>query len=153
MGEVYRSPDLSPFQLNAAFNYRNSHGWRFNPVIYANSGYPYGAGYYTAIYCNGIPVVVPNTSLGMLYSDTPGYIDPLDPGSCTKPNIAATRGIAERGLPGGFYTAPRVDANVTIEYHPQDARHRATGLWSAGRQSLSTTSITCRSTTAATARR
>ncbi len=119
VGEVYRSPDLSPFQLNAAFNYRNSHGWRFNPVIYANSGYPYGAGYYTAIYCNGIPVVVPNTSLGMLYSDTPGYIDPLDPGSCTKPNIAATRGIAERGLPGGFYTAPRVDANVTIEYHPQ----------------------------------
>lgn len=118
LGTVYRSPDLSPFQLNAAFNYKNAHGWRFNPVIYANSGYPYGAGYYTAVYCNGIPVVVPNTSLSMIYSDTPGYIDPLDPGTCTKPNIAATRGIAERGLPGGFLTTPRVDADLTVEYRP-----------------------------------
>ncbi|MGA8574974.1 MAG: TonB-dependent receptor [Candidatus Cybelea sp.] len=118
LGTVYRSPDLSPFQLNAAFNWKNSHGWRINPVLYANSGYPYGAGYYTAVYCNGIPVVVPNTSLSTIYSDTPGYIDPLDPGTCTKPNIAATRGIAERGLPGGFLTTPRVDADLTVEYHP-----------------------------------
>ncbi len=118
LGIVYRSPDLSPFQLNAAFNWKNAHGWRINPVIYANSGYPYGAGYYTAVYCDGIPVVVPSTSLSLIYSGTPGYIDPLDPGSCTKPNIAATRGVAERGLAGGFLTAPRVDANVTVEYRP-----------------------------------
>ncbi|HVN69013.1 MAG TPA: TonB-dependent receptor [Candidatus Binatia bacterium] len=119
LGEVYRSPDLSPFQLNAAFNYKTPKGWRFNPVIAVNAGYPYGEGYYTAVYCNGIPVIVPNTSLGVIYSQTPGYIDPLDPGSCTKPNIAATRGIAERGLPGGFLTTPRVDVNFTIEYRPQ----------------------------------
>lgn len=118
LGEIYRSPDLSPFQLNAAFNWKNAHGWRINPVIYANAGYPYGAGYFTAVYCDGIPVIVPNTSLSTIYSDTPGYIDPLDPGSCTKPNIAATRGIAERGLPGGFYTTPRVDADLTVEYRP-----------------------------------
>jgi hypothetical protein len=119
LGVTYRSPDLSPFQLNAAFNWKNSHGWRINPVIYANSGYPYGAGYYTAVYCNGIPVIVPNTSLSTIYSQTPGYIDPLDPGTCTKPNIAATRGISEGGLPGSFYTTPRVDANLTVEYRPQ----------------------------------
>jgi hypothetical protein len=118
LGMVYRSPDLSPFQLNAAFNWKNSHGWRINPVIYANSGYPYGAGYYTAVYCNGVPVVVPSTSLSLIYSGTPGYIDPLDPGTCTKPNIAATRGVAEPGLAGGLLTAPRVDANVTVEYRP-----------------------------------
>jgi len=117
LGVVYRSPDLSPFQLNAAFNYKTPQ-WRVNPVIYANSGYPYGAGYYTAVYCNGIPVIVPNTALSVIYSQTPGYIDPLDPGTCTKPNIAATRGISEGGLPGGFLTTPRVDANVTIEYSP-----------------------------------
>jgi hypothetical protein len=117
VGEVYRSPDLSPFQINAALNWRTSR-WRINPVIFANSGFPYGAGYYTAVYCNGIPVIVPNTDLGMIYSQTPGFIDPLDPGTCTKPNIAATRGVAERGLPGGFYTTPRVDANVTVEYRP-----------------------------------
>ena len=119
LGVVYRSPDLSPFQLNAAFNYKTAKGWRINPVIYANSGYPYGAGYYTAVYCNGIPVIVPSTSLSLIYSGANGYIDPLDPGSCTKPNIAATRGIAERGLAGGFLTTPRVDADLTIEYRPQ----------------------------------
>jgi hypothetical protein len=118
LGTTYRSPDLSPFQLDAGFNYKTTHGWRINPVIFANAGFPYGAGYYTAVYCNGIPVIVPNTSLGMIYSQTPGYIDPLDPGTCTKPNIAATRGIAEAGLPGGFYTTPRVDANLVVEYRP-----------------------------------
>ncbi len=118
LGMVYRSPDLSPFQLNAAFNWKNKHGWRINPVLYANSGYPYGAGYYTAVYCNGKPVVVPSTSLSLIYSGAPGYIDPLDPGTCTKPNIAATRGVAEPGLAGGLLTAPRVDANLTVEYRP-----------------------------------
>ncbi len=118
LGMIYRSPDLSPFQLNAAFNWKNAHGWRINPVIYANSGYPYGAGYYTAVYCNGKPVIVPSTSLSLIYSQTPGYIDPLDPGTCTKPNIAATRGVAEPGLAGGLLTTPRVDANLTVEYRP-----------------------------------
>ncbi len=118
LGVQYRSPDLSPFQLNAAFNWKNKHGWRINPVIAFNSGYPYGAGYYTAVYCNGIPVIVPSTSLALIYSQSPGYIDPLDPGTCTKPNIAATRGIHEAGLAGGFMTTPRVDANVTVEYRP-----------------------------------
>ncbi len=54
----------------------------------------------------------------MIYSQTPGYIDPLDPGTCTKPNIAATRGIHEPGLPGGLLTTPRVDADLTVEYRP-----------------------------------
>ena len=71
------------------------------------------------MYCNGIPVIVPNTSLSTIFSQTPGYIDPLDPGSCTKPNIAATRGIHEPGLPGGLLTTPRIDADMTIEYTPQ----------------------------------
>jgi hypothetical protein len=118
LGVTYRSPDLSPFQLNAAFNWKNAHGWRINPVLAFNVGYPYGGGYYTAVYCNGIPVIVPNTSLSTIYSQTPGYIDPLNPGSCTKPNIAATRGIHEPGLPGGLLTTPRVDANLTVEYRP-----------------------------------
>jgi hypothetical protein len=118
LGLVYRSPDLSPFQINTAFNYQNAHGWRIDPVIGFNVGYPYGQGYYTAVYCNGIPVVVPASSLSVIYSQTPGYIDPLDPGTCTKPNIAATRGIHEPGLAGGLLTTPRVDVNLTTEYRP-----------------------------------
>lgn len=115
LGVTYRSPDLSPFQLNAAFNWRHDR-WRINPVIAFNAGYPYGAGYYTAVYCNGKPVIVPSTSLATIFSQTPGYIDPMDPGSCTAPNIAATRGIAEPALPGGLLTTPRINADVTFEY-------------------------------------
>ncbi|MBV8117508.1 MAG: TonB-dependent receptor, partial [Candidatus Eremiobacteraeota bacterium] len=118
LGVTYRSPDLSPFQMNAAFNYKNATGLRINPVIGFNVGYPYGGGYYTAVYCNGIPVIVPSSSLSTIFSQTPGYIDPLDPGSCTKPNIAATRGIHEPGLPGGLLTTPRVNADLTVEYSP-----------------------------------
>ncbi|MBV8491478.1 MAG: TonB-dependent receptor [Candidatus Eremiobacteraeota bacterium] len=127
LGETYRSPDLSPFQLNAAFDWKNTKGWRINPVIGFNVGYPYGAGYYTAVYCNGKAVIVPNTSLSTIYSNTPGFIDPLDPGTCTKPNIAATRGIAEPGLPGGFLTTPRVDVDLTFEYSPPKT-HSTFGL-------------------------
>ncbi len=118
LGTVYRSPDLSPFQMNAAFDYKSAKGWRIDPVIGFNVGYPYGQGYYTAVYCNGIPVIVPSSSLSVIYSQTPGYIDPLDPGTCTKPNIAATRGIHEPGLAGGLLTAPRVDVDLTVEYRP-----------------------------------
>jgi hypothetical protein len=118
LGVTYRSPDLSPFQMNAAFNWRNAHGWRINPVIAFNVGYPYGGGYYTAVYCDGKAVIVPSSSLSTIFSQTPGYIDPLDPGSCTAPNIAATRGIHEAGLPGGLLTTPRVNADITFEYSP-----------------------------------
>jgi hypothetical protein len=128
LGETYRSPDLSPFQTNVALNYRNKNGWRINPVVSFNVGYPYGAGYYTAIYCNGTPVIVPNTSLGTIFSQAPGYVDPLDPGSCTKPNIAATRGNHEPGLPGGYLTAPRFDTNLTLEYTPPSSPRTTLGL-------------------------
>ena len=117
LGVTYRSPDLSPLQMNAAFNWHTGR-WRINPVLAFNVGYPYGGGYYTAVYCNGKPVVVPSSSLATIFSQTPGYIDPLDPGSCTAPNIAATRGIHEPGLPGGLLTTPRVNADLTIEYSP-----------------------------------
>ena len=91
-------------------------------MIGANVGYPFGAGYYTAVYCNGIPVIVPNTSLGRSTRSRPATSIRSIPGSCTKPNIAATRGNHEAGLPGGMLTAPRVDADVTFEYTPNGSR-------------------------------
>ena len=128
LGVTYRSPDLSPFQMNAAFDWKSPKGLRINPVIGFNVGYPYGAGYYTAVYCNGKPVIVPNTALATIYSQTPGFIDPLDPGTCTAPNIAATRGIHEPGLPGGLLTTPRVNADITFEYTPPNNLHSTFGL-------------------------
>ena len=55
--------DERRFQLHAARK-----GWRIDPVIGFNVGYPYGQGYYTAVYCNGIAVIVPATSLSVIYS-------------------------------------------------------------------------------------
>ena len=99
LGLVYRSPDLSPFQINTAFNYQNAHGWRIDPVIGFNVGYPYGQGYYTAVYCNGIPVVVPASSLSVIYSQTPGYIDPLDPALAPSPISRQRAAFTNRDWP------------------------------------------------------
>ena len=38
LGVTYRSPDLSPFQMNVAFDYKTIKGWRINPVIGFNVG-------------------------------------------------------------------------------------------------------------------
>ncbi|HZZ65907.1 MAG TPA: carboxypeptidase regulatory-like domain-containing protein [Candidatus Baltobacteraceae bacterium] len=118
-GELYRSPDLSPFQLNIAFQQQTRTGWRINPVIALNAGYPYGAGYYTAIYCNGHAVLVPTTDLNSIFSTAPNYVDPQNPGTCTNPNIAAGRGNKEPALPGGLLSSPQAQIDVTVEYqHP-----------------------------------
>lgn len=44
------------------------------------------------------------------------YIDPTNAGTLYKPNFAATRGIAQSNQPGGILSAPRLNANVTLEY-------------------------------------
>ncbi len=115
-GELYRSPDLSPFQVNIALQQRTKEGWRINPVIALNVGYPYGAGYYTAVFCNGHAVMVPATDLNAVFSTAPNYVDPENPGTCTHPNIAAGRGNKEPALAGGLLSSPRVDMDVTFEY-------------------------------------
>ena len=115
-GVLYRSPDLSPLQVNLALQYRTTHGLRINPVIAFNVGYPYGAGYYTAVFCNGHAVVVPTTDLNTFFSTSPNYLDPENPGTCTQPNIAATRGERESALAGGRLSRPRSNVDLTIEY-------------------------------------
>lgn len=115
-GVLYRSPDLSPFQLNAALQYKTAQGVRINPVIAVNAGYPYGAGYYTAIFCGGHALVVPSTDVNTFFANAPTYVDPENPGTCARPNIAATRGVRESPLAGGLLSRPRVNADLTIEY-------------------------------------
>ena len=115
-GLLYRSPDLSPFQINIALQNKNRSGWRANAVVGLNVGYPYGAGYYTAIFCNGHAIIVPNSDLASFFSTAVGYVDPQFPGTCTNPNVAATRGNNEPALPGGRLSSPRVDASFTLEY-------------------------------------
>lgn len=115
-GTLYRSPDLSPFQMNIALQHRNAWGLRINPVISFNIGYPYGAGYFTAVMCNGQATIIPATDLTGFFSTSVNYVDPENPGTCTAPNIAATRGTQEPKNPGGILSAARVNVDLSIEY-------------------------------------
>jgi hypothetical protein len=127
-GQIYPSPDLSPLQGVIALTYRNKYGYRFTPVLSANAGYPYGAGYYAIVYCNGKPVSVPITDINSGFTWTPNYIDPQNPGTCTAPNIAATRGTQESNLPGGLLSGLHYNLDLTFEYSPPGA------IWTVGMQ-------------------
>ncbi|MBV8638618.1 MAG: TonB-dependent receptor [Candidatus Eremiobacteraeota bacterium] len=117
-GQLYRSPDISPFQLNVAVQYKNRYGLRINPVLAYNVGYPYGNGYYTAVYCGGKAVIVPSTDLTTPFPSTGNYVDPENPGTCTQPNIAATRGNVDPAVAGGLLSRAYFNLDLVTEYTP-----------------------------------
>jgi len=124
LGNLYRVGYLSPLVGALAFQERTRSGWRINPVIYYNHGYPYGSGRLTAATVNGVPFNLPNTNLTnpAQLGGSPGataYVDPRNPGSLFAPNIAATRGTPEGSSAGGVLTAARfTPVQLTIEYTP-----------------------------------
>jgi hypothetical protein len=120
LGILYHSPNLSPFQSSLALTYRTHSGWKYNTVVSYDRGYPIGAGLTEAAFINGLPYQVPNTDgLNQNVSGSPEYVDPEDPGSLFNPNIVGTRGVSqETGLAGGFYSRPRANTNIDIEYSP-----------------------------------
>ena len=122
-GELYRSPDLSPFQATVALNDRTKSGFRIAPVLSFEWGYPYGAGYYAAVMCNGQAVVVPITNLTAPFTLSPNYVDPQNPGSCSQPNIAVTRGAQEPASAGGALSSHRYRLDLTMEYAPPGSRY------------------------------
>ncbi|MDQ2866040.1 MAG: TonB-dependent receptor [Candidatus Eremiobacteraeota bacterium] len=129
-GDVYRVGFVSPFQTTLGLTYRTPNGWRINPRLSYDVGYPIGNGTTTADIINGVAVNIPNTNavpggaagsqgLGATY-----YVDPLNPGSVFDPNIVASRGSNETSSAGGKLTNPDFYANVTIEYAPKDAHYK-----------------------------
>ncbi len=63
LGNLYRVGFLSPFVGALSLQERTRSGWRINPVVYYNHGYPIGAGLLTATSINGQYYNVPNTNL------------------------------------------------------------------------------------------
>jgi hypothetical protein len=129
LGTLYRSPNFSPFQSTLALNYRSRSGWRINPVLDFNIGYPYGNGAYLQIYQNGIPITVINSNLltSQLNNSAFCYVDPQNPGTVKNPNCAAYDGVSETASAGGILSKPQLHANATIEYSPQ-GKHFTYGL-------------------------
>jgi hypothetical protein len=130
LGNLYRVGFLSPFVGTLALQERTRTGWRINPVIYYNHGYPYGTGLLTASSINGVPYNVPNTNVtntGALGGTTgaPQYVDPRNPGTAFNPNIDATRGTPNTSAAGGVLSAARFSpVQLTVEYQsPRNPRN------------------------------
>jgi hypothetical protein len=131
LGNVYRVGFLSPFVASFDFAYQTHNGWRINPQTQWNVGYPVGPGLIAAGFINGVAYNVPYTNAsaaavqGLSGTTTDQYVDPMNPGSFFKPNIAATRGIPVSSSPGAKLSHPSSITNLTIEYN-------APKTWSAG---------------------
>jgi hypothetical protein len=135
LGNLYRVGYLSPFVGALALQERTHTGWRINPVIYYNHGYPISPGLITANTVNGTPYNLPNTNItnstqlgGAGGADR--YVDPRNPGTVFNPNIDATRGTADANAAGGILSAARFSpVQLTVEYtSPKNPRAGTIGL-------------------------
>jgi len=135
LGNLYRVGYLSPFVGALAIQERTRSGFRINPVIYYNHGYPISPGLLTANFVNGTPFNLPNTNVtnsSQLNSAAGAdrYVDPRNPGSVFTPNIAATRGTADANSAGGILSAARfTPVQLTMEYQsPRNPRAGTFGM-------------------------
>lgn len=136
LGNTYRAGFVSPFVINAGAQYKTKSGWRFNPTVNFDRGFPIGVGNLTPSgatspaggQINGQFYNIPSTNIGNAipgavdYRGSQGsivavnYVDPQNPGNYFNPYINATRGTAETSSPGGVLSKPRMYANMSVEY-------------------------------------
>ena len=129
LGNLYRVGFLSPFVGTLAIQERTRTGWRINPVVYYNHGYPISPGLITANFVNGKPFNLPNTNVTNssqlnAAAGADRYVDPRNPGTVFAPNIDATRGTADANAAGGILSAARfTPVQLTVEYQsPKNPR-------------------------------
>jgi hypothetical protein len=130
LGDVYRAGYVSPFVARVGAEYKTASGWRFNPIVQFDRGYPFNVG--TTI-ASAFPLAngfanIPQVNYGAGVTQIPGflfvtgpglstqYADPAFPGNAYNPNIAATRGTPETPSAGGVLSHPEMTANLSIEY-------------------------------------
>jgi hypothetical protein len=126
LGNLYRAGFLSPLQGTLALGYKMHSGWKINPIVTYNHGYPIGNGTIGQIFIGKTAYNVPATNATVNGQTTFSggstgsmqYVDPMNPGSVFKPNIDATRGGALTPSAGGALTASRFATNLDIEFSP-----------------------------------
>ncbi len=126
LGDLYRVGFVTPLTSTLALSFRSRANYRINPILTYTRGYPLGAGLNSAAFVNGAAYNVPNTNIvaGQTSFGTTGapqYVDPQNPGTYFKPNIAATRGTAETSAGGGILSSPRLTGSFTFEYDPPNS--------------------------------
>ena len=129
LGNIYRVGFLSPFVASFDFSYETHNGWRISPQTQWNIGYPIGPGFITSAFINGQPFNIPFTNACPACSTTGTgqYVDPMNPGSFFKPNVAVNRGIPMGNANGGKLSHPTSITNLVLEYN-------APKTWTAGVQ-------------------
>ena len=126
LGHVYRAGFVSPFVATAIGQYAFKSGFRINTALSYNKGYPLGTGTLAAVFVNGKPVDVKLTDLTAGSANrvsTNQYVDPSNPGSYLKPNIAASLGTPEGPSPGAYLNNARITATLTTEYTRPQSRN------------------------------
>jgi hypothetical protein len=124
-GDLYRAGFVSPVVVNIGAQYKMRSGFRINPVVHFNIGYPYNAGsltpYFSPLYG---PENVPNTNFTDQFGavGAPKFVDFANPGSLNSPVIAASRGTAETPSGGGLLSRPQLYSDITFEYTPPHSR-------------------------------
>jgi len=128
LGNTYHAGYISPFTINVGFQYKLRGGFRINPDLNFDDGYPtgvgniipsanpLGAGFAGLPQSNlNPPSVFGYTGISGTYNAT-NYVDPANPGTITNPNVNVTRGTPETASAGGFLSRPRLHGDVTVEY-------------------------------------
>lgn len=82
---------LSPFNGTLSFDYRRN-GWRVDPIVNFNVGYPIGVWQTWPVKINGQYVPIPNTNLFGNPNGYCFYVDPQAPGTAQSPNIVGSLG-------------------------------------------------------------
>jgi hypothetical protein len=132
LNNVYRAGFVSPLTLHIGLSYKTRTGWRFNPVVNVNDGYPYNSGSTTPYFLPGsVAVNVPNTNVTDPYigatGGNPYFVDPANPGSIFAPVIAAARGNKE-GYAGTQLSPPQATMDFTIEFTPPSMPRSTFGI-------------------------
>ncbi len=128
LGNQYRVGFLSPFQMTAAIAYKTRSGFRFNPVVSYNVGYPINIGRLTSGFVGSQPFNLINTNVTNSFGagNASAYVDPQNPGTVFSPNIAANRNTSQSNAAGGVLSAQRISANMGIEFTPKGAAKGST---------------------------
>lgn len=130
IGDVYRAGYVSPFVARLGAEYKTRFGLRIAPVLQYDRGYPFNVGTTTASTSAvlGRFQNVPSVNVGPGSTTMPGFenstgsglasnfVDPANPGSVLKPNVAATRGTPDTPSAGGALFHPELSADLTLEY-------------------------------------
>jgi hypothetical protein len=131
LGDLYRAGYVSPVSIRIGGTENFKDGFSLSPQLQYDIGYPYSWGNTLASQlANGAYANIPQVNFGpgitggvtTLIGTAPGssvstnYVDPANPGTPLRPNIAWTRGTQGTTSTGGFLSHSNLFATTTFQW-------------------------------------